>query len=309
MRPWGVTVALPIAITARGRALPHAPLPAYAAVQPRALEGDHGFNTTIVDQWGGWSDEKKLEALRELVTLAAQDPRWRWFVANNILKPAGVEPRDYDGQVAAILKWVQTHIYYTNEHGEQVQTPDWTIKVGNGDCDDLSVLTATLAESIGLKTRFVLAGKNRRGGNVRYVEGSGKPPHGTSFFHIYLEIGTPALTPVTWIPVEPTLKEVAAGHDVLRHGMPVRTHKGSRRKVTMPEFGALGASYGTRVGIKTVAATSGSYGDDEYGPEPTFTEAIADALHPKNLIPEILSGAIIAFGVGVVVDRIERWRK
>ena len=201
-----------------------------------------------------------------------------------VLRPARVAVRDYDGQVAAILAWVHRHIYYTNEAGEQIQTPDWTVKVGNGDCDDLAVLTATLAESIGLKTRFVLGGR-LQGRAIRYVEGS-KVPQGAQFEHIYLEIGTPALQPNRWTVVEPTVPGVKPGYDVITRGMPVAAHRGG------PPVARLGAA--------SNAATT--YDEPEPG-------SIWDRLDPVSLLPEVITGVVVAMATGFVLDVLARRRK
>ena len=174
-----------------------------------------------VAAWRGMDDKRRLKMLAKMAREYGTDPRLRIFVANKVLVPAGVEPRNYRGQAAAMLRWVQENIYYTNEPGEQIQSPWWTLKVRTGDCDDLSVLLAAMAHSIGLHWRFVLAGRDpSTGERVRWTPGQRKP-RGVRFYHIYLDLGWPPLIkPNSWAAAEPTIKNVPLGYDVVNRGVP-----------------------------------------------------------------------------------------
>ncbi len=70
--------------------------------------------------------------------------------------------KDERGEVETIFSWVQNHIRYVKDvHGvETVSTPDKTLEVMQGDCDDQSLLLACLLESIGHPTSFKIAGYN-----------------------------------------------------------------------------------------------------------------------------------------------------
>lgn len=93
--------------------------------------------------------------------------------------------KDWVGQVRAIHAFVRDKIRYTKDvRGvETLQTPIKTLEIGQGDCDDKSMLAAALLESIGHPTRFIAVGL--RGG---------------PFSHVLIEtkIGT------KWVPVETT---------------------------------------------------------------------------------------------------------
>lgn len=173
-----------------------------------------------VIQIRGWtrkSDKKKLKMLRELAVQYGGDPHMRWFVVNQILKPAGVQQRDFKKQAAAMLKWVQQNIYYTNEPDEQVQTPWRTIAVKTGDCDDSSLLLASFAESIRMPWKFALSGHNGKGKRVRYVEG-GRMPY-AQFSHIYVVLGWPPFKPQEWASAETTIRGAPLGYDVVHDGL------------------------------------------------------------------------------------------
>ena len=166
--------------------------------------------------WNNKSDRKKLKLLRELAERYGGDPHMRWFVVNQILKPAGVVQRDFKAQAAAMLKWVQENIFYTNEADEQVQTPWRTIAVKTGDCDDSSLLLATFAESIRMPWKFALAGDSN-GKRVRYVEGERLP--WANFSHIYVVLGWPPFKPQQWAAAETTIRGAPLGYDVVEHGI------------------------------------------------------------------------------------------
>lgn len=176
--------------------------------------------------WHGWSDRRKLRHLREMADRYGNDPKMRWFVVQHVL--AGrAQSRDYKAQAAAILAWVQQNIYYVNEVGEQIQSPWATIREKNGDCDDMALLIATMATSIALPNRYVLAGKDRHGKGVRYAEGRRAPPRGVNFIHIYTDLGWPPFQPTTWMAAEPTIQGLPLGHDVVRDGLPQSARGGS----------------------------------------------------------------------------------
>lgn len=97
----------------------------------------------------------------------------------------GNHQKDWFGELQALHRFVRDKIRYVKDiRGvETVQTPDATLQMGAGDCDDKSVLLASLLESIGHPTRFVAVGFAP-----------------DDFAHVYVEsrIGT------GWIPMETT---------------------------------------------------------------------------------------------------------
>jgi len=167
--------------------------------------------------WHRKSDKKKIKLLRELAERYGGDPHMRWFVVNEVLKPAGVQQRDFKKQAAAMLKWVQQNIYYTNEPDEQVQTPWRSIAVRTGDCDDSSLLLATMAESIRMPWKFALSGHDGKGQRIRFVEG-GKMPY-AQYSHIYVVLGWPPFKPQEWASAETTIRGAPLGYDVVTHGL------------------------------------------------------------------------------------------
>jgi len=68
--------------------------------------------------------------------------------------------KNWSLQAAAVHAFVRDRIRYTRDvRGvETLQTPIQTLRLGQGDCDDKSMLVAALLESIGHPTRFVAVG-------------------------------------------------------------------------------------------------------------------------------------------------------
>lgn len=69
-------------------------------------------------------------------------------------------PKDDLCEVGTLQNWVRSNIRYTGDvlDVETVQTPDYTLTEGYGDCDDQSVLLATLLMSIGHPAAFCAVG-------------------------------------------------------------------------------------------------------------------------------------------------------
>lgn len=63
-------------------------------------------------------------------------------------------------EVAEIWRFVNNNIRYVRDVNgvETLQTPEKTMEFGQGDCDDQSILIASLLESIGHPTRFIAIG-------------------------------------------------------------------------------------------------------------------------------------------------------
>lgn len=69
---------------------------------------------------------------------------------------SAVPNKAYAAEAKAIQNWVRDNIRYTRDVNgvETLQTPEATLHIGQGDCDDHSILVAALLESIGHPTRF-----------------------------------------------------------------------------------------------------------------------------------------------------------
>lgn len=70
--------------------------------------------------------------------------------------------KDFTGEITALQHFVRDEIRYVRdpEGVEMVQTPPRTLEIRAGDCDDKSVLLASLLGSMGFKTLFMAVGLN-----------------------------------------------------------------------------------------------------------------------------------------------------
>ena len=68
--------------------------------------------------------------------------------------------KDYVNELRALHRFVRDNVRYTRDvRGvETLQYPEITVKERAGDCDDKSILFASLAESLNFPTRFVAVG-------------------------------------------------------------------------------------------------------------------------------------------------------
>ena len=80
--------------------------------------------------------------------------------------------KDWLGEVKSLHRFVRDNIRYIKDiRGvETVAYPDITLECAQGDCDDKSVLLASLLESIGHPTRFVAVGFRPENYSHVYVE-------------------------------------------------------------------------------------------------------------------------------------------
>lgn len=106
--------------------------------------GEEGTRQTLKLMSGLVKDGKKSLPVRLLALR---------LVENN-------QQKNWLGEVRNIHAFVRDRIRYVKDiRGvETLQTPEKTLEIGQGDCDDKSTLVASLLESIGHPTRFVAVG-------------------------------------------------------------------------------------------------------------------------------------------------------
>jgi len=97
----------------------------------------------------------------------------------------GLRQKDFAGEIKALHGFVQNQIRYVKDINgiETLQTPEKTLDIGQGDCDDKSSLLATLLEVAGHPARFVAVG---------FSPGR--------FSHVYVETKVGR----AWVPLETT---------------------------------------------------------------------------------------------------------
>jgi transglutaminase-like putative cysteine protease len=127
--------------------------------------------------------EQTLGTMRQLVNQYRTDLTIRQTAtATIVLTPE----KNQLAEAEALFELVRDGIRYTRDvHGvETISTPVITLQGRLGDCDDQVVLLASLLESVGYPTRFVVAGYNYPG----------------ELEHVYLQ----ALLDGCWIDMDPT---------------------------------------------------------------------------------------------------------
>ena len=121
-----------------------APLPLLSGVVVPLAEGMGGVRQTV-------------SAMRALVKQYRVDLNMRQ-IATSALFP--VPARDRLSEANAIYCRVRDWIRYTPDifEVETLSSPDKTWQGRIGDCDDIATLLATLFETVGFATRFIVAG-------------------------------------------------------------------------------------------------------------------------------------------------------
>lgn len=150
--------------------------------------GDAGIATT-------------LKAMVRLTRAAKTDPSLRQFAASLV---QGLSQKDFPGELNAVFAFVRDRIRYLRDirDVETLQTPQRTLEIRQGDCDDKSVLLATLLEQVGFTTRFKAVGV--RGGPLSHVYvqvQNGFSPKGTPF---WVSLDSTMPNPAGWEPPDVT---------------------------------------------------------------------------------------------------------
>lgn len=151
--------------------------------------------------------DRTVQRMMDLAKSASMDPRFIGFAQSISL---GGGRKDSLDVLDSVLKFVRGHWTFRRDpvHMELVKTPDRLLTefktrgIMVGDCDDASVLVASLATALGYPARFVVLQRNSRG---------------KFFDHIYVQ----ALVGKDWIGLD----GVALGQE------PFFQSSGVRRKI------------------------------------------------------------------------------
>lgn len=132
---------------------------------------------------------RTLQIMKQCACDAVRSPnQYARLKALEIFRANGLVSREYYKQVRALQSWVQNCVIYIRDpvDVELVQTPEVTLKLMQGDCDDQATLLAAMLMATGHPSRFVAIGMD-----------------GAPFSHVLVEtkIGE------TWVPAETILKK------------------------------------------------------------------------------------------------------
>lgn len=141
--------------------------------------------------------EATIAAMREMVNRCKTNP----IIRQAATTVAFLQPeKNYQAEAEAIFNEVRDGVRYMRDVHmvETLQEPTITLASRLGDCDDQSTLLASMLESIGVPTRFVVAGYD-----------------GPHYSHVYLQawfddagwvdMDATEPHPMGWAPPDPTV--------------------------------------------------------------------------------------------------------
>lgn len=143
--------------------------------------------------------EERVASIQDLVWKGVQDPRMR-KLALQVTKHC--PERDGLCEARAVYAYVKKHVRYTGdvapikmgrngpvEGVDLFQVGKRTLEFGGGDCDDQSILVATLLAHNGITPRLRVTASSRNGEDE----------------HIYPLAGLPKTAPEKWVALDTTL--------------------------------------------------------------------------------------------------------
>lgn len=107
-----------------------------------------------------------LKIMSQLVRAGKKHPAIRMRAVDLTMN---LPPRDFCAEIETVFSFVQLQIRFVQDINgvETLHTAEQVLEQGCGDCDDKSILLASLLESIGHPTRFVACGFER--GSLSHV--------------------------------------------------------------------------------------------------------------------------------------------
>lgn len=102
--------------------------------------------------------------LRKMVDQYSGDVRLRELTLS-VIFPA-CRPKDEPAQAIAIGKYVQDRTMYVHEGAETFQRPQTTLRLRAGDCDDYSLLIASMLGTVGIRNKLCILKLNGRWAHI-----------------------------------------------------------------------------------------------------------------------------------------------
>lgn len=186
--------------------------------RPRLMAGNYaeapaidsytdGDMTTVMRQSANMPIEERLASIQKLVHKSVQDPQMR-KLALQITKHC--PERDGLCEARAVYNYVKQNVRYTGdvapirhpsgavEGVDLYQSARRTLEFQGGDCDDQSILIATLLSLNGITARLRVM----------------KEDKDDDFSHIFPTAGLPKNNPTRWVPLDSTLPGQKFGVEV-----------------------------------------------------------------------------------------------
>ena len=139
----------------------------------------------------------------KLVREAKKDPSLQEFAASLV---QNLPQKDFRGEITAVFNFVRDRIRYLNDVRdlETLRTPQKTLELRQGDCDDKSTLLATLLECIGKTTRFKAVGV--RNGPLSHVYVQVCVGFSDRGQHKWMSLDSTMPNPAGWQPPDITIQ-------------------------------------------------------------------------------------------------------
>lgn len=101
--------------------------------------------------------EATLAEMYRLVDRAKTDPAFQKLVYTLVNRAMPGQYKDYRREIETVFEWARRRIAYRRDpYAVEVLQDVWrTLDVKRGDCDDLSILLASMSEVLGAPSRFV----------------------------------------------------------------------------------------------------------------------------------------------------------
>lgn len=233
--------------------------------------------------------------MRRLVDRYRRDPAIV-ETARRVLTAYGVPRDDSEAEARAFYDFLRRHVRYTKDpvDVELLQDPRVTLAWKTGDCDDIAILAASLAESVGRPSRFLLysgpgrplphhvlaqvkTGKGWTSLDTVWDRGAGETPPGK------LELGG---LPMTGVASAGTMGQVA----------PTTTNSWAWLK----DLGKTVLQTGVEYGISRLRAQT-TIQQAKATTEAAAAAAAAEAAAPKPpLVQQLMPVVLVGGGIGLL---------
>lgn len=146
------------------------------------------------------STDDRVELIAQNIQKGRISPLVHTFAALALSQRCGdrwcVAPRDWSGEVQQLGNAIKDNVRYTLDtyNIDTYRTPDRTLQLAIGDCDDMAALGGAALQAAGYPIM------------IKVIQMSGQD----DFHHIYLMVGLPPHDPSNWVAFDPT-QDIAVG--------------------------------------------------------------------------------------------------
>jgi Transglutaminase-like superfamily len=243
----------------------------FVAAEP-LLNGDPGVAQTIA-------------VMRQLVDEALRDPSIIRLATDIVRHVAAFDDL---AEANALYEWVRRNIRFTKDpvNKEKLYPPAELLKIRAGDCDDISMLLATLLMAVGYPARLMTIAA---------------PNSPDSFSHVYVEAEIPAGSN-QWIPLDPARADSQFGvappaftrarwwsltdssfGDL--SGTKIFAHPGATVHVNLGNYPRFRSHLGSYGAVRRLGDTTPASGDSTSSLIATTGQAASDIIRASQGIP------------------------